>query len=290
MKQTIYADVLICVNLFINYFLLLSVAKILNLKFIRKRLILSSFIGSLYSLIILLPPINEFFSLVIKLVMSVTIIILAFEWVNYRLFFKSIASFYVINFLFGGIIFFLWYFFMPNKIFINNGMIYLSLSPLFLIISTFISYLVIRLFNKIGAYKNKFISECEVLIKFNENSIILKAKIDTGNSLKEPFSGLPVVVVQYKFIKEFLPESIKEYLYAYNNGNVYEKNLNYLKNFRLIPYKTLSGTGILAAFKPTYIKILLKNQNVKKEAYVAICNEKIFNDEFHALINFDLIE
>ena len=37
----------------INYFLLLSVARILNLKPIRKKIILAAFIGSLYSLIIL---------------------------------------------------------------------------------------------------------------------------------------------------------------------------------------------------------------------------------------------
>ena len=63
MKQTIYIDVLISINLFINYFLLLSVAKILTLKPERKRIILSSFIGSLYSLVILLPSINIVLSL-----------------------------------------------------------------------------------------------------------------------------------------------------------------------------------------------------------------------------------
>lgn len=294
MKQTIYFDVLISVNLFINYFLLLSVAKILNLKPVRKRLILGAFVGALYSLVILLPPINGIFSLFLKLIMSASIVLLAFKWVSNRLFLKIIMVFYGVNFLFGGIIFCLWYFAMPNVIFMNNNMIYLNLSPLFLVTATFLAYLAILLMNKITGRQNILNLDCEILIKFNEKSVILEAKVDTGNTLREPFSGLPVVVVQYKFIKQIVPEPIKEYFCVFNNVHTYAEKISYdvqkLKDFRLVPYKTISGTGLLPAFKPTYIKILSKNQDIKKDAYIAVCSEKIFNDEFHALINSELIE
>ena len=294
MKKTIYVDVLISVNLFINYFLLLSVAKILNLKPVRKRLILGAFIGALYSLIILLPPINGIFSVFLKLIMSASIVLLAFKWVSNRLFLKIIMMFYGVNFLFGGIIFCLWYFVMPNVIFMNNNMIYLNLSPLFLVTATFLAYLAIRLINKITGRQNILNLDCEILIKFNEKSVILKAKIDTGNTLREPFSGLPVVVVQYKFIEQIVPEPIKEYFCVFNDVHTSAEKISYdvqkFKDFRLVPYKTISETGLLPAFKPTYIKILSKNQDIKKDAYIAVCSEKIFNDEFHALINSELIE
>ncbi|MEI3541961.1 MAG: sigma-E processing peptidase SpoIIGA [Acutalibacteraceae bacterium] len=293
MKQTIYVDVLISVNLFINYFLLLSVAKILNLKTIKKRLILSAFVGAMYSLIILLPPMNGIFSLVIKLFMSASIVVLAFKWVNRWLFFKIIITFYGINFLFGGIIFCLWYFVMPNAIFVNNNMIYLNLSPLFLVVATFLAYLAIRLMNKITGCQNHLNLDYDILVKFNEKTLTLKAKVDTGNTLREPFSGLPVIVAQYKFIENMVPQPIKEYFCALNKSDSdkdFLYNTQKFKNFRLIPYKTISGTGILPAFKPTYIKILSKNQNIKKEAYIAVCGEKIFNEEFQALINYELIE
>ena len=295
MKQTIYADVLISVNLFINYFLLLTIAQILNLKPERKKLILAAFVGALYSLIILLPPINGVFSLFLKLIMSASIVRLGFEWVSTKLFLKIIMAFYGINFLFGGLIFCLWYFCVPNGIFINNNMIYLNVSPIFLVIATFISYLAIRLMSKITGRQNNFIFDHDIMIKFNEKSVILRAKVDTGNTLKEPFSGLPVIVVQYKFAEKIIPESIKEYFCMCNvNKQFTNDNLLYdakkFKDFRLIPYKTISGTGLLPAFKPDYIKILSKTQNIKKSAYVAICNEKICNNEIHALINFELLE
>ena len=43
MKQTIYIDVLLAVNIFINYFLLLAAAKFLAVKRVRLR-ILAAFI------------------------------------------------------------------------------------------------------------------------------------------------------------------------------------------------------------------------------------------------------
>ncbi len=295
MKQTIYVDVLICVNIFINYFLLLSVSKILNLTLIRKKLILSALVGAIYSLIILLPPVSWILSLFIKLVMSASIVILAFRWISLKLFLKTFLTFYGVNFLFGGIIFFIWYFVTPNRIFINNDMIYLNLSPLFLVLATFASYLAIRLIHKIVGRQDILAqTNCDVLIEFEGKSIILKAKVDTGNTLKEPFSGLPVIVAQCQFVETILPAQLKEYLCVRSANSepkvMQSHSLPWLTGFRLIPFKTISGDGLLPAFKATRIKVLSKTQNISKDAYVAICSERIFNNEYQALINSELIE
>lgn len=294
MKQTVYIDVLISINLFINYFLLLSTAKILSLKPERKRIILASFIGSLYSLVILLPTINMVLSLFIKLIMSITIVILAFEIQSIKIFLKILGTFYSINFLFGGIIFFIWYFVSPNNIFVNNNMVYFNLSPLFLVLSTFVAYILIRLMNKFTANKNIGILNCDLLIKKNNKSVIVKAKVDTGSTLREPFSNIPVIVAQYQEIEDIIPEHLKVNFNS-NNEEKYKKSFDIYNNynfdgFRLVPFKTISGEGLLPAFKPDYIKILSESQNIKKEAYIAICDKKIFNNEYHALINPDLIE
>ena len=47
MKQVIYVDVLIIVNLFVNYFLLLTTSKFLNLKLKLSRLILGEILGAM---------------------------------------------------------------------------------------------------------------------------------------------------------------------------------------------------------------------------------------------------
>lgn len=292
MKQTIYIDVLISVNLFINYFLLLSVVKVLNLKLERKKLILSSLVGSLYSLIIFLPSINNILSLFIKLMMSATIVFIAFGFISLKMFLKIMGAFYAINFAFGGIVFFLWYFISPNGIFINNDMIYLNLSPIFLVITTFIAYMAIRLIDKLMGSRNLSELEYKLLIKNNNKTSIVKAKVDTGNTLKEPFSNIPVIVAQYECIENTMPEPLKEYFYKTVKSNeskdLYKEYR--FEGFRMIPFKTISGEGLLPAFKPDYIQILSDSQNIKKEAYVAVCDKKIFNNEYDALINPEFIE
>ena len=288
MRQTIYIDVLISINFFINYFLLLTVAKILNLAHARKRFIFAALIGSLFSLAILLPPINGLLSGAIKLAMSAFIVIAAFGFTSLKAFFRNISTFFGVNFLFGGVIFCLWYFVAPNSILLNNNMIYFNISPIFLVIVTFIAYLIIRTMKAfIGAREIPSL-RYEILIRANGKTVALKAKVDTGNTLKEPFSGVPVVVASYVSVEMLAPTAIKAQI-PLHSKNLSWKNINTnngLKNIRLIPFKTVAGDGLFPAFKADFIEI----QGEKKEAYIAVCNEKIFNDGYQALIGTELIE
>ena len=101
MKQVIYIDVLICVNLVINYFLILATSKFLYLKLKRLRLILGEVLGAVYSLYILLPDYSVFVSLIIRLFMAVTIMGAVFGFKNFKILAKSVAYFFVVSFLFS---------------------------------------------------------------------------------------------------------------------------------------------------------------------------------------------
>ena len=46
MKQVIYVDVLVAINLFVNYFLLLATAKFFSLSVKRYRILLASALGA----------------------------------------------------------------------------------------------------------------------------------------------------------------------------------------------------------------------------------------------------
>lgn len=57
-----------------------------------------------------------------------------------------------------------------------------------------------------------------------------RALIDTGNRLQEPFTGLPVLIVEYRLVAHVLPESGLP--------------------LRHIPFGGLGGSGFLEAFRP----------------------------------------
>ena len=77
--RTIYVDVLLGLNLFINYFLLLAVSKFLSWEGKRKRFFLAALIGALYSLTILLPELPDILSLIFKLLIAGVLIRIAFS-------------------------------------------------------------------------------------------------------------------------------------------------------------------------------------------------------------------
>ena len=280
MKQVIYIDVLIIVNLFVNYFILLTTSKFLNLKLKLSRLILGEILGAIYSLYIFIPEPNIFISILIKLFMSIIMVAVSFEFRKIKQFLKIIVCFYAVNFAFSGIMFTLWCVFKPSGMIMNNDIVYFNISPLTLIISTVVSYIIIEIINRVIEKKQLKSSKYEIGIKFKDKYIVLNAKIDTGNLLKEPFSNLPVIVVKKSEINLLIPEF-----------NIFEsiENQNEIKKLkiRMIPFKTVSGTGILPAFKPEYV--VLKG-NLKKQAYIAVCSDEYFSEGISCLANPEILD
>lgn len=287
MKQVIYVDVLVAVNLFVNYFLLLATAKFFSLSVKRYRILLASALGAVYSLYILLPPLHILFNILVKLVMSVTITMAAFGVRPLRMLWKTTVCFYAMNFAFAGIMAALWYLAAPRGLVLNNGIVYFNISPLLLVIATLICYFLVRFLHWIigqGAPKELFL---DLVIGMGGQSVSLRAKIDTGNSLVEPFSHLPAVVVEYQAVNHLLPQEIKawfqkELVTARGNPPFPEA---VVPNCRMVPFHAVSGKGVLPAFYPDFIEI--KGQ--RKEAYIAVCDTGMFHGEYTALVNPQLI-
>ncbi len=288
MRQVIYIDVLLCVNLLINYVILILEAKLLNLRIKRKRLILSALMGSFYSIFIFFDQINLLISLFIKLLMSITIILIAYGFINTRSFVKSIVTFYFINFIFGGIIFCIWYFISPKGIFIKNGIVYFDISPTFLILSTVVIYFSIKIYQYFLGENDLHNSVCDLEILNKGRIVELFAKVDTGNSLKEPFSNKPVIVAEYESLKDILPPEVKNYI----QDNVEDWTAKGKKTslLRVIPYSTVSGEGLLPAFIPEKVTIRYKNKTYIKESFLAISKRNLFLGDYKALVPPDLID
>lgn len=291
MQTTIYIDILISMNMIVNYFILLSTAKFLRFSVKRNRLIIAAFIGAIYSLYILVPKINIILSTFIKLIMSATIVFLAFGKMSKKNFLKSVLCFYLMNFSFAGIMFCLWFIIHPDGLLIHNSVVYFNISPIILILATIISYIIIEITNKIISKHeiNNFIYDVEIEI-FNKK-ISLKAKVDTGNTLIEPFSNRPVAVVEYKYIKEIIPNNMRKFFEdKYYSFNIKSLPDNWKNKCRIIPYKVISSNGILPSFKPDSFVITINNKRIKKDVYIGVCSAKNLTGNFEMLINPQIIE
>ena len=76
--KSIYLDVLIVLNIYVNFFLLRATARFTHTPLKTSRCVLSSVLGSLFSLTIFLPVSNFFITLLIKLAAAAVITAMAF--------------------------------------------------------------------------------------------------------------------------------------------------------------------------------------------------------------------
>ena len=269
-KQTIYIDVLVGVNLFINYFLLLCVSKFLSLETRRRRLVAAALLGAAYSLTILLPELSPALSLPLKLLMSLSIVLAAFGYHGIRRLVRATVAFYLTSFAFAGLMLALWYFFAPQGLMIRNSVVYFNISPLALIALTVVCYGCVTLFRRVTGRQMPRELNCRIVIERGGRTCSCAARVDTGNTLREPFSGDPVAVVYEPAIASLIPP--KESL-----------------NFRLVPFDAVSGNGVLEAFRPDRLTVYSGGKTFEtRKVFIAAAKTKL--GESDALLNPDLLQ
>ncbi len=245
----------------------------------KYRLLLAALIGAFYSLIILLPYLSRVVLFFISVLYSMFMILIAFGFSSAFSFFKTVAYFFFINFSFAGIMFLLYNLLNNNSILVKNGIVYFDFSPTVFVFLCCVSYFIIRLMQVINLKLNPSNDIFRTQIHIGENYCNLNAKVDTGNSLVEPFSMLPVIVVNKQSLKAILPQ--------YEQGSI--EDATRLK-YRMIPFNSVGKDGVLKSFRPDYVSIYKENKRIKKDAYVAICEDNYLNCEFDALLNPILLE
>ena len=127
MALVIYIDVLLVVNLYINYFLVRGTSLMLRRKVSPRRVLLASAVGAVGSLLILVPDLNPILCVLIKIALGIGITFAAFGRQNKIDFLISSLSFLVVSFIFGGAMTALWNIAAPAGIFVRNGTAYFDI-------------------------------------------------------------------------------------------------------------------------------------------------------------------
>ena len=135
---------------------------------------------------------------------------------------------------------------------------------------------------------------CKIKLKLNGKEIVLNTMVDTGNMLKEPISGIPVIVVEHTKLYNVIPKEILNNIEAILGGdfNKIPENIKkeYMSKLKLIPFASLGKqNGMLLGIKAEEIEILEEPTNQKKEAIVGIYNKSLTKrGEYDALMGIEL--
>lgn len=295
--MTIYIDIVLIENLIMNYIILFTTAVVLKIKVNHIRLILASLLGAGYSIIAYMGIIKVYSSIILKIILSVLIIYIAFNPQNIKKMCKDLLLFYLVSFVFGGATFALIYIIKPQNILMKNGLFLGTYTLKTVMLGAVVAFCII-----IGTFaiiKNKISKKdmfCEIEILINQKKIKTKAMIDTGNMLKEPITNVPVIVVEHILLYSCMPKEILNNLKEIMGGDF--KNIpcdiqeKYISKLKLIPFSSLGKqNGMLIGIRPEYVKVITDEQEkINKNVIIGIYEKSLTKKgEYQALIGIELL-
>lgn len=265
--QIIYIDTLICVNLFIDYILLCITKKILHINAKMYRILLGAVTGAISTLTAFLPFHSVFLSALYKIGTTTLIIIISFGKGTFRKTIVRLMTFLGFSMILSTSVVLINDLWSTKKVIIYNDALYFDISPVALLITTAIVYIILSLYNKLSSVHKL---RCEVhkitLSTDKVKRLTFETAIDTGCNLKEPFSGLPVILTEEDVLSGI---DISE------------------EKMRVIPYRTAAGSAIIQGFKPNYIDI--DGKVIRNGCYIGICKDKL-NGEIKSIMGTELLE
>lgn len=295
----VYLDVLIIENIVINYLILLVTARFTKCRTSSLRLLLGAAVGTSYVVIMmLLPGIKAYGTIIAKLLLSAAIVAVSFNVRKLMTFLKILAVFYMSTFVFAGAALAFTYFVQGGG-FVRNGILWPVKAKLNTIL--FAAGLVVILARVSWEIVQQRLVRAKMLVRliiaFEKRTIGIHALVDTGNSLHDPLTNMPVVVVEFNAIKGILPSEIKQIYEEFGESdldritNVITQS-TWFSRFRLIPFTSLGmENGMLIGFKPDYIEISKDNDNKDvSDVIVGIYGRSLSkNEKYKALLGPELI-
>ena len=295
--MTIYIDVVFLENLVMNSIILIASGIILKKKLKWIRILLASSLGAVYTIIGYISVLEIYSNLVLKVILSILIIYIAFNPQTVKQLWKDVLIFYLTSFVFGGVAFALIYVVKPQDILMKNGL-FLGTYPLkTVLLAAIVAFIII-----IAAFaivKTKFSKKdmfCDVEVELNNKKIKTRAMIDTGNLLKEPITNTPVIVLEHTLLYECVPKEILDNLESILGGELVkipeEVRNEHISKLKLIPFASLGKqNGMLVGIKADSLKIIQDDQEKEnKNVIVGIYNKSLTKrGEYRALVGMDLI-
>lgn len=275
--MVIYADVLIILNTYINFILLRLTGYFIGADISRLRLFSGALFGGLYSLVILVDGMPDWLSLIFKISVSVLIVLISFRQYNFLSFVKSFLTFFSVSFVFAGLMLAIWIFVSPDTMMYNNGTVYFGFDTMTLLVITMVCYVVLRLIYFFIERRTDKGSLFYVEIYVPGETVKCRALSDSGNSLRDCFTALPVILVSEEKVKGLL--------------NCKDEETKKALKVRYIPFSTIGGNGVIPVFRPEKVRIYGVGCDFEtKDVLIGQSVTKIRNGEFEALLPCDILK
>lgn len=258
----IYVDRYFLLNLLIDYLLCLLSARVCGLVLKRWRYALAALIGAAYAVLTLLPGLRFLGGAVGKLAAAGLMAAAAFGGEARAL--RCGAVFFCVSAAFGGA---LW------ALSLAGG--YPVFDTRVLILSFALCYAGLELlFRSRARLPDR--PRCEVRLRLGGRESRFMALVDTGNTLSDPATGAPVMLACAHALAPLFPG-----VDLAADPVTLTALPRLVGRFRLIPYSSVGGRGLLPVFRPEHLAV---GGEERRDLLVAV-SPAAQGDGFEGLIN-----
>ncbi|RSK26948.1 sigma-E processing peptidase SpoIIGA [Bacillus sp. HMF5848] len=296
--MTIYLDAIWLLNFLFDALILSLTSYILKRKVKKIRLILGSLLGSSIVIFMLIPHTSMLVSNpIVKLFFSMLIIFVTFGFGQLRIFIENLLTFYFATFAIGGALVGVHYFLQVQFV-TENGVIITNLTGLgdpiawlFVVICfPLLWYFTKKRISNVKYQTYKHDQLVDVIIEISDISLNVCGLIDSGNSLHDPISKAPVMIVDATAVSDTLPKDVVDIASHLDDFLQGQKHVpqGWEGRVRLIPYRVVGQqANMLLALKPDKIKIVDKKGNTYETKGLFAINPAHFSNDktFNAIIH-----
>ena len=265
----IYVDIVVLENCIVNFFLLTLTMKCIKHKCKMSALMISSFIGGLYTLVLVIPKLNILACLPCELLVACIMIRLVYGKISIYNLTKLLGIFLMMTFTLSGICFL---FSIKQNLYLLGSIFKIEkYSIKYIMLGIMIVYIV---YSRINDYMKDrlFTSNFSFMIEFEieKRKYSFQSFLDTGNELRETVTNLPCILIEEHLIQDV----------NFNSKNTYE-----------ILYSSIGYGGSLKGVRVNNIKVKSKDSIYEViDAIICPCKEKLSKEnEFNALLSRGVI-
>lgn len=260
----VYVDLVLVLNFLMDLLLIFATGMVLRRHTNLKRMLCAALVGSLTTLSLFISM-NGFVLFLVKIVISVFMVVIAFGYKDIRYIIKNLFYLYTSSIILGGFLYLLNVQFSYK----NTGFVfyYNGLSVNFIVLLV-MSPLIIYVYVKQGKeLKNNYSNYYNLDIYLKDGRVIeATGFVDTGNKLEDPYKKRPIILL-----------------------NKSKLNIDYDKDhILLVPYSSLNNHSLLKCIVPD--KIFIEGVGFKKNFLVGLSNDEIGIDGVDCILNSSLIE
>lgn len=294
MRQVVYLDEVLIVNLAMNLTALWLTSRFTGNKQSFARLLAGAAVGCIYVFLVLWPGFDLMLHFFAKILASTLMVLVAFGFANVKGFVRRLGYFFLSSFCLGGIALGLHYLWQTTTSDLENRLLgdfnkWAVLTGT-IVIAMILGHWGVRKWLKLSV---QMTTRIPLTITLWGKKVSVSALVDTGNQLIDPLSQHPVIIIEYQALKDVLPTELCGILSSGTEDNILSlSNTPYANRVRLIPFHSLGRDhGMLLGIRPDEIEIQLKDRIQKTTNVVVGVYPKQLSPEasYHALLHPELL-